>query len=160
MELLESAEIIEDERSREHAGVGDGDLRFFAPIAALDLSAEHLAWVVASAVGSTTGVITSINMACLKLFGYQRRELLGRNIAVLVPEPVGSVHPLIVERFKVSVASRRKAGGGGAGARGRAIVEGARLDRAIVEGARVDRGTRLVSSWAHYAHTPAPNPWP
>ncbi len=40
----------------------------------------------------SSGVIESVNPAALKLFGYEGREVIGQNIAMLMPEPHRSSH--------------------------------------------------------------------
>lgn len=39
-----------------------------------------------------TGVMETVNPSALRLFGYDERELLGRNVAMLMPEPYRSAH--------------------------------------------------------------------
>lgn len=45
------------------------------------------------------GIIESLNPAIEKLFGYNADELIGKNIAVLMPEPFASQHDLFVKRL-------------------------------------------------------------
>jgi len=41
---------------------------------------------------SSCGVITSINVSALKLFGYSASDVIGKNISLLMPEPDKSLH--------------------------------------------------------------------
>ena len=56
---------------------------------------------VADAIITTDehGVIESINPATEKLFGYDTRELLGKNIGILMPEPERTLHNEYVARY-------------------------------------------------------------
>ena len=36
--------------------------------------------------------VSDANVAALKLIGYNRREVVGRDINVIIPDPVGPVH--------------------------------------------------------------------
>lgn len=48
------------------------------------------------------GVIISANKATEKLFGYKEKELLGKNIKILVPEPHKKNHDQYIQRYKKS----------------------------------------------------------
>ena len=45
------------------------------------------------------GIITSFNKAAEKYFGYQREEILGKNIALLTPEPHRSQHDQYIRNY-------------------------------------------------------------
>lgn len=45
------------------------------------------------------GLIVSMNPATVRMFGYMEHELLGRNIAMLMPEPYTSEHDQYVHRY-------------------------------------------------------------
>jgi len=99
-ELLDDAEQLEDERSKAHGFFSDGDLVFGSIVHEFDLSSESLAWCKVSTDPTKLGVIVDVNPAMIKLFGYNRREMLGRDMSLLVPEPIASIHPRIVQRYQ------------------------------------------------------------
>lgn len=43
-----------------------------------------------------SGTILAANPAAVKLFGYPRRDLVNKNINMLLPEPISSHHQLYV----------------------------------------------------------------
>ncbi len=44
--------------------------------------------------------IHSVNAAAAKIFGYGTRDLIGRNISSVIPEPIASVHGKYVARAR------------------------------------------------------------
>ena len=90
-ELLADAEQIEDEHSRALANQVERDV-LFASKAEFDFQAESLALLKVSSRPDDMGIITGMNLAALKVYGYNRREVMGRDIATLLPEPISSIH--------------------------------------------------------------------
>lgn len=45
------------------------------------------------------GIITSVNPATERMFGYEEEELLGRNISMLMPEPFSGQHDSYIKRY-------------------------------------------------------------
>jgi PAS domain S-box-containing protein len=45
------------------------------------------------------GLIESVNPACCHIFGYPAREMLGRNVTMLMPEPHRSVHDAYIAAY-------------------------------------------------------------
>ncbi|SNY37232.1 hybrid sensor histidine kinase/response regulator [Paractinoplanes atraurantiacus] len=57
------------------------------------------------------GTITLVNAQTEKLFGYARKELLGRNVDILVPERVRAAHPGQRARYFAEPRTRQLGGG-------------------------------------------------
>ncbi len=45
------------------------------------------------------GIVTDMNFATTRMFGYSRDELIGKNVSVLMPEPFRSKHDSFVRRY-------------------------------------------------------------
>ncbi len=46
-----------------------------------------------------SGIIESCNPAATKLFGYARRELIGQNVSILMPDPHRSIHDSYIQTY-------------------------------------------------------------
>jgi PAS domain S-box-containing protein len=46
------------------------------------------------------GIIQTFNKACERIFGYQPKEVIGKNVKVLMPEPTRGAHDSYLERYK------------------------------------------------------------
>lgn len=107
LELLQLAEQIEEDESKARTansragneGTDGKDLPFMSLAPDFDLSNENVALVRISSDPSRLGVIIDANPSALKLFGYGRREVLGKNISVVVPDPMGVAHTKFIEKF-------------------------------------------------------------
>lgn len=99
MELLTDAEQIEDDQSRNHSGGSDSDFLMGGVAPDFDLCADSVALVRVANDAERLGQLTAFNNSALKLFGYSRREVLGKNIAHLIPEPIASVHQRFLDTF-------------------------------------------------------------
>lgn len=97
-ELLSDAEQIEEEQSKSHQSA-DTDIIFGAPVADFDLSGESAALMRVSASLDDVGTITAANAAALRMFGYQSRDLIGRDMKMLIPEPIAAVHSKFLDTY-------------------------------------------------------------
>ncbi len=48
------------------------------------------------------GVILSVNPACTRLFGYQEEEMVGQNVAMLMPETHGRAHDTYLRNYETT----------------------------------------------------------
>lgn len=48
------------------------------------------------------GIISSVNPATLKMFGYQESELIGKNVSMLMPEPYSSEHDRYIGNYLIT----------------------------------------------------------
>ena len=96
--LLMEAEAVEEEQSHEHTKRLE-KFELFKTVSALDSSAENIAVVSISDQAKTLGHMTEVNAAVCSAFGYTRAELLGKNISMLLPEPIASMHDRILSAY-------------------------------------------------------------
>jgi len=96
-ELLSDADQIEDEGS--HTKAAELDPILGAVVPEFDLTGESVAIVTVSAQPATAGLITDANTAAARMFGYNRREMLGKDANVIIPEPIASVHSQYLDDF-------------------------------------------------------------
>jgi len=89
--LLEEADMIEDEASREHMDTA-ANVEFFSKAAAIDVSSENVAVIMCSDSPHSLGEITGANAQAARLFGWVRKEMIGRPLSMVMPEPIASMH--------------------------------------------------------------------
>ena len=65
----------------------------------LDPSREDMAVFVISHALSNLAAIESVNTAALTMFGYNKRDLIGKNISIIVPPPMNARHDTYMRRF-------------------------------------------------------------
>ena len=56
------------------------------------VSSESLALITISMLPDTRGLITDANSAALKLVGFNKREVIGRDVNAIIPDPVSAIH--------------------------------------------------------------------
>lgn len=98
VELLTDAEQIEDDQSKAHAS-SDLEILLGAPVPDFDLSSESAALMRVSARLDSMGTVIAANASTLKLFGYSNRDFIGRNMNVVVPEPIAGVHDSFLQHY-------------------------------------------------------------
>lgn len=98
--LLEEADSLEDVAARRHAS-SSGAFSFMQN-GTFDVGDEAVAIITASAQVGRLGVVTSCNANALRMFGYSRRELLGRTLSTLMPEPIASIHGRMMNMYLTS----------------------------------------------------------
>jgi hypothetical protein len=100
-ELMTEADQIEDEASKAHAGNKLTEVVFGAPVE-FDFSADGLALIRVSAKAEDgLGTVVSANTGALKLWGFSSnpRELVGRELSMLLPDPIAQVHGKFLASF-------------------------------------------------------------
>lgn len=76
-----------------------GQVMLFQDAHVLDPSREDLAVIVISHSLSNLGVIESANATALTMFGYSRRDMVGKNISIVVPPPMNAKHDAYLRRY-------------------------------------------------------------
>src|SRR4051794_36944124 len=99
MELLQDAEQIEDDQSRAHNAAGDADVMYNTQVTDFDLTSESAAVITVSAASTTLGVVTEVNGAAQRILGWSRRELVGKSLSSIIPEPIASAHDGYLGKF-------------------------------------------------------------
>lgn len=89
-ELIAKAQkMIEIESSKKK------DLNYFEITD--DISKILIPLIIVSGQPKQIGIIVNINMSCCAMFGYTKKELIGKNIKKLVPDLVASQHDKYIE---------------------------------------------------------------
>ncbi|MDJ0390518.1 PAS domain S-box protein [Roseomonas sp. E05] len=93
--LLGAVAIVQDVSEQQH----EQDRR-------LEAEAQYRAIVETAADAIVTiderGVVHSANPAVTRLFGHGAAEVVGRNVAILMPERIGSVHDGVIARYNAT----------------------------------------------------------
>jgi hypothetical protein len=100
-ELMAEADQIEDDISKSHSERKLNDIVFGA-LVDVDYSSDSLALIRVSARSENgLGIVIGGNLASLKLWGFgtNARELVGKELSSLIPEPIASVHHLLLADF-------------------------------------------------------------
>ena len=77
----------------------------------MSVGCEEAGLIQVSSRAATVGTILSMNAAALKLFGYSRRNAVGRPIDIIVPDPIAGIHEQLLQRW-VSTGINRFINGG------------------------------------------------
>jgi PAS domain S-box-containing protein len=65
----------------------------------LDVSREDMAVITVSQSLNTLGIIESANAVALSMFGYNKRDMVGKNISLIVPPPMNARHDAYLKAF-------------------------------------------------------------
>ncbi len=65
----------------------------------LDVSRDEMAVITVSQSLNTLGVIEGANSVALSMFGYNKRDMLGKNISLIVPPPMNARHDEYLKAF-------------------------------------------------------------
>jgi PAS domain S-box-containing protein len=106
--ITAEADRMEEAAAREEAGEGGlglsgpggglGHLRVFGT-SALDVMSDNTGIITIGGTASNLGIILSANAPACKLFGLSRSDILRRNVSVLLPEPLASMHDSFMRRY-------------------------------------------------------------
>ena len=100
-QLTQQVGDIEDMMAKEFAERSSNVVMFQQGTAgtSLDASREDLGLITVTQTLANLGAVENANLVALTMFGYSKRELLGKNISTLVPFPMASVHNDYIMRF-------------------------------------------------------------
>lgn len=90
-QILDEADRIEDAESKRHQ-LTAVNVTYLQECEALDGSLETVGLITISAKAESLGQINTMNSSALRMFGYTARDIVGRNLSTLIPEPFGTVH--------------------------------------------------------------------
>ncbi|TPX34725.1 hypothetical protein SmJEL517_g02736 [Synchytrium microbalum] len=101
-DLLDRAEELEDAQKDDTASEQSGDTEAEDKVkedAGVDLFSPDNAVIGISGDASNLGIIMHANPMALKVFGYKKSELIGKNINVIVPSPFSESHDMFLTRY-------------------------------------------------------------
>jgi two-component system sensor histidine kinase EvgS len=84
------------------------DVQQGSPVAMFQVMDNLLDFIV---VTSDSGIITYINKAAVKFFGYTPKEVVGQNVKILMPEPFASEHDVYISNYRRSKIAKVMATG-------------------------------------------------
>jgi hypothetical protein len=96
--LYQQAEDIEHVTSQEMNKRGER-LLLFQQGETLDSSREDVGIITVSQSMANLGMIESANGVVLTMFGYSKREMLSKNVSMIVPQPMGAMHDKYLQQF-------------------------------------------------------------
>ena len=96
--LTQQADDLEEVVAKELADKS-ANVVMFDKGASLDASRDDMGIITVSQSLRTLGIIDSANSAALNMFGYNKRDLVGKNVSVIVPQPMSSVHDKYLQAF-------------------------------------------------------------
>ena len=100
----------------------------------LDSSREDMGIITVSQSMGSLGMIESANSVALTLFGYNKRDMLKKNVNIIVPQPMSAMHDKFLQAFVETGRSVRA----NAPRHGQAVFEpnvGDGLDRVVEQSA-------------------------
>lgn len=97
--LVLSPCAVEDETAKSHLNASGRELSFALHVQDFDLSADSVGTIRVSSSRENMGAVLACSLAACRLVGYSQRELIGRSLSDLVPQPIGAVHDDIMSKF-------------------------------------------------------------
>jgi PAS domain-containing protein len=97
--LLSEADRIEDQKSKDHRNEVAGGVLPIMEESNLDVFADSTAVITIGGTSRNLGIVTSINSAGCKLFGFSRLQLERRSVFSLLPYPLNDNHEASLEQY-------------------------------------------------------------
>jgi hypothetical protein len=97
--LLADADRIEDQKSKDHRNEVTGGVLPIMEESGLDVFADNTAVITISGSNRNLGIITSVNSAGCKLFGYSRSQFERRSVFSLLPTPLDAIHESSLQQY-------------------------------------------------------------
>jgi PAS domain S-box-containing protein len=89
--LLAEADRIDEQQNKDIADERGAKLRVFQE-SPQDVSGDNMAVITMGGTLDNIGIILTVNAYACKLFGYNRWQLERRDIILIIPEPMASLH--------------------------------------------------------------------
>ena len=96
--LHQQADDLEEAMAKEFADKS-AHVVMFQQGETLDASREDMGVITVSQSMGSLGLIESANSIALTLFGYSKRDMLNKNVAIIVPQPMSSMHDKYLQTF-------------------------------------------------------------
>ena len=97
-ELLQQADDVDAAAAVDLAD-RSSQLLMFQAGNALDTTRDDLAVVTVSQSLASIGVIETANSVALSLFGYNKRDMVGKNVSLIIPAPFSGMHDVYMRHY-------------------------------------------------------------
>ena len=106
--LTQQADDLEESVAKEFAEKSSNFV-MFQQSDMLDSSREDMGIITVSQSMGSLGMIESANSVALTLFGYNKRDMLKKNVNIIVPQPMSAMHDKFLQAFVETGRSVRAA---------------------------------------------------
>ncbi len=74
-------------------------ITLFQEAQVLDMNRDDMGIITVSQAINTLGVVEAANPVALTMFGYNKRDIVGKNISLIVPPPMSGMHHTYLRKY-------------------------------------------------------------